>query len=51
LPPGVCDIETSNEIADPNRRAILVLLASEKLTLNGVADHFIDRSGKRSSMH
>ncbi len=27
-------------IADPNRRAILGLLAQEKLTLNGVAEHF-----------
>ena len=27
-------------IADPNRRAILNLLAHEKLTLNGVAEHF-----------
>jgi DNA-binding transcriptional ArsR family regulator len=27
-------------IADPNRRAILNLLASQKLTLNGVAEHF-----------
>ena len=27
-------------IADPNRRAILGLLAQQKLTLNGVADNF-----------
>jgi DNA-binding transcriptional ArsR family regulator len=27
-------------IADPNRRAILALLANQKLTLNGVADKF-----------
>ena len=27
-------------IADPNRRAIISLIAKEKLTLNGVADHF-----------
>ena len=27
-------------IADPNRRAILGLLATQKLTLNGVADNF-----------
>jgi DNA-binding transcriptional ArsR family regulator len=27
-------------IADPNRRAIIQLIAKEKLTLNGVADHF-----------
>ena len=27
-------------IADPNRRAILDLLASQRLTLNGVAEHF-----------
>ena len=27
-------------IADPNRRAILSLLAIQKLTLNGVADNF-----------
>ena len=27
-------------IADPNRRAILSLLAKQKLTLNGVAEHF-----------
>ena len=27
-------------IADPNRRAILGLLASENLTLNGIADKF-----------
>ena len=27
-------------IADPNRRAIISLIANEKLTLNGVADHF-----------
>jgi DNA-binding transcriptional ArsR family regulator len=27
-------------IADPNRRAIVGLLASQKLTLNGVAEHF-----------
>ncbi len=27
-------------IADPNRRAIIQLVASQKLTLNGVADHF-----------
>ncbi len=27
-------------IADPNRRAILGLLANKKLTLNGVADQF-----------
>ena len=27
-------------IADPNRRAILGLLARQKLTLNGVADNF-----------
>ena len=27
-------------IADPNRRAIISLLAKERLTLNGVADHF-----------
>jgi DNA-binding transcriptional ArsR family regulator len=27
-------------IADPNRRAILGLLASQKLTLNGVAENF-----------
>ena len=27
-------------IADPNRRAILGLLALQKLTLNGVADNF-----------
>jgi DNA-binding transcriptional ArsR family regulator len=27
-------------IADPNRRAIIELLASEPLTLNGVAEHF-----------
>jgi DNA-binding transcriptional ArsR family regulator len=27
-------------IADPNRRAILSLLAKERLTLNGVADNF-----------
>ena len=26
--------------ADPNRRAILSLLAKQKLTLNGVAEHF-----------
>ena len=27
-------------IADPNRRAILSLLASQRLTLNGVAENF-----------
>lgn len=27
-------------IADPNRRAILCLLADQKLTLNGIADNF-----------
>jgi DNA-binding transcriptional ArsR family regulator len=27
-------------IADPNRRAILNLLVSQRLTLNGVAEHF-----------
>lgn len=27
-------------IADPNRRAILALLASQKLTLNSIADRF-----------
>lgn len=27
-------------IADPNRRAIISLIAKEKLTLNGVAEHF-----------
>lgn len=27
-------------IADPNRRAIIQLVANQKLTLNGVADHF-----------
>lgn len=27
-------------IADPNRRAILDLLAQESLTLNGIAEHF-----------
>jgi len=27
-------------IADPNRRAIINLLATQKLTLNGVADRF-----------
>ena len=27
-------------IADPNRRAILALLAEQKLTLNGVAENF-----------
>lgn len=27
-------------IADPNRRAIISLIANEKLTLNGVAEHF-----------
>lgn len=27
-------------IADPNRRAIINLIAHEKLTLNGVAEHF-----------
>ncbi len=27
-------------IADPNRRAILALLANQKLTLNGVAERF-----------
>jgi DNA-binding transcriptional ArsR family regulator len=27
-------------IADPNRRAIISLLASQKLTINGVAEHF-----------
>lgn len=27
-------------IADPNRRAILSLLASQRMTLNGVADNF-----------
>ena len=27
-------------LADPNRRAILTLLARQRLTLNGVADHF-----------
>lgn len=27
-------------IADPNRRAILALLAQKKLTLNGVAENF-----------
>jgi DNA-binding transcriptional ArsR family regulator len=27
-------------IADPNRRAILDLLASQSLTLNGLAEHF-----------
>ncbi len=27
-------------IADPNRRAIISLIAKEKLTLNGVANHF-----------
>lgn len=27
-------------IADPNRRAILNLLARQKLTLNGIAGHF-----------
>ena len=27
-------------IADPNRRAIIGLLANQKLTLNGVAEHF-----------
>jgi DNA-binding transcriptional ArsR family regulator len=27
-------------IADPNRRAILALLATKKMTLNGVADKF-----------
>ncbi|HTA62334.1 MAG TPA: metalloregulator ArsR/SmtB family transcription factor [Bacteroidia bacterium] len=27
-------------IADPNRRAIISLLAHKKLTLNGVAEHF-----------
>ncbi|MEO8358103.1 MAG: metalloregulator ArsR/SmtB family transcription factor [Chloroflexota bacterium] len=27
-------------IADPNRRAIISLLADQKLTFNGVAEHF-----------
>src|SRR5690349_4753254 len=27
-------------IADPNRRAIIQLISNQKLTLNGVADHF-----------
>src|SRR6201985_2263839 len=27
-------------IADPNRRAIINLIANKKLTLNGVAEHF-----------
>jgi DNA-binding transcriptional ArsR family regulator len=27
-------------IADPNRRAIISLLANQKLTINGVAEHF-----------
>ncbi len=27
-------------IADPNRRAILALLANQKLTLNGIAENF-----------
>ena len=27
-------------IADPNRRAIIGLLANQKLTVNGVAEHF-----------
>ncbi|HLO18415.1 MAG TPA: metalloregulator ArsR/SmtB family transcription factor [Anaerolineales bacterium] len=27
-------------IADPNRRAIISLLAKQRLTLNGVAEHF-----------
>lgn len=27
-------------IADPNRRAIIGLLANQKLTFNGVAEHF-----------
>ncbi len=27
-------------IADPNRRAIISLIANQKLTLNGVAEHF-----------
>ena len=27
-------------IADPNRRAILILLATQRLTLNGVAEKF-----------
>ena len=27
-------------IADPNRRAIIQLIANQKLTLNGVANHF-----------
>jgi len=27
-------------IADPNRRAILALLATQRMTLNGVADNF-----------
>jgi DNA-binding transcriptional ArsR family regulator len=27
-------------IADPNRRAIIGLLANQRLTLNGVAEHF-----------
>lgn len=27
-------------IADPNRRAIIQLIANQKLTLNGVAEHF-----------
>jgi|SRR3954463_10956944 len=27
-------------IADPNRRAIINLIANQQLTLNGVADHF-----------
>ena len=32
--------DTFQAIADPNRRAILSLLAVQKLTLNGVAENF-----------
>ena len=32
--------DTFQAIADPNRRAILSLLATQKLTLNGVAENF-----------
>ena len=32
--------DTFQAIADPNRRAILSLLAAQKLTLNGVAENF-----------
>lgn len=40
LQKGIMRRDVFQAIADPNRRAILALLAQQRLTLNGVAENF-----------